>query len=1046
MLDQNGNFCIENYQNKPTFASFLPGIAGEHGIPMWCFYVNRGQALASFGSQDKNHAIMEFFPAHQSYQVVKHMGFRTFIRTGDKVIEPFGNLQRATRMLVGMNRLEIQEHDQENGLLTKIVYYILPQEPVGALIRKVSITNQAAQARKLEVADGMPALLPFGIGYRDMKDMAQTMQAWMKVEHVQENLPYYNVSASTGDSAVVTQVKEGNFFFALDQDSERLSVVVDPEVLFGYDTSFGEPVGFPDLDMDQISRARQITSNQVPCAFALCSKTIGAGEQLEFTEVIGRAADWELVKELCEKAQQRSWFAGKETAAVSLAVTITNPIAGKTADPVFDAYARQSYLDNVMRGGVPIRRGGQIAYIYSRKHGDLERDYNFFSMLPEFYSQGNGNYRDICQNRRSDVRYLPDTGDYNLKLFYQLIQLDGYNPLVLNPIRFHVEEQQFAETVDRLCKAVQSAGAERKVQERAEHFLQKDFTMGELWEFLSKLAAEYTGTAKGTEALFEQILQASEQIIGADFAEGYWTDHWSYNLDLLENYLSVYPEKREMILWKDATYRYYDSGKSVLARAKRYVAGASGIRQYHFLEDTGIQQGWVRTADGSPYQSSLMTKLLILMTCKMATLDPDAIGIEMEGGKPGWYDALNGLPGLIGSSVSETCELERLLIFLLHQPGLANRDVLMPEEAMAFFAGMKNAVEQFDGDTFSFWNQSNDLKEQYRSKIRTGISGNLCALSGQVIAETLRAWKKMLEKRLEFAVEENQGICPTYFSYEVTSYDERKADGSEIVPRSFRRKSLPLFLEGPVHYLKLDLTREQKKAQYDRIRASELFDRKLGMYKVNASLEGCSFELGRCRAFRPGWLENESIWLHMEYKYLLELLKNGFYQEFEEEFHSAGIPFQTYERYGRSPLENASFLVSSANENEALHGRGFVARLSGSTAEFLEIWQIMMFGQNPFYEEKTENGTRALCCSFHPFLPTWLIPASGDVSGCFLGKTQVVYHVPAGHSCIPSEKMRQEITVTYLDGTTVFCRDQIRGLDAQKIRDGLAKRIEIYMI
>ena len=29
-----------------------------------------------------------------------------------------------------------------------------------------------------------------------------------------------------------------------------------------------------------------------------------------------------------------------------------------------------------------------------------------------------------------------------------------------------------------------------------------------------------------------------------------------------------------------------------------------------------------------------------------------------------------------------------------------------------------------------------------------------------------------------------------------------------------------------------------------------------------------------------GWLENESIWLHMEYKYLLELIRNGMYEAF----------------------------------------------------------------------------------------------------------------------------------------------------------------------
>jgi hypothetical protein len=45
------------------------------------------------------------------------------------------------------------------------------------------------------------------------------------------------------------------------------------------------------------------------------------------------------------------------------------------------------------------------------------------------------------------------------------------------------------------------------------------------------------------------------------------------------------------------------------------------------------------------------------------------MGIEMEAGRPGWYDALNGLPGLFGSSMPETYELLRLVNFLLEKPG-----------------------------------------------------------------------------------------------------------------------------------------------------------------------------------------------------------------------------------------------------------------------------------------------------------------------------------------------------------------------------------------
>ncbi|MFS8213443.1 hypothetical protein [Paenibacillus polymyxa] len=31
---------------------------------------------------------------------------------------------------------------------------------------------------------------------------------------------------------------------------------------------------------------------------------------------------------------------------------------------------------------------------------------------------------------------------------------------------------------------------------------------------------------------------------------------------------------------------------------------------------------------------------------KLSTLDPEGLGIEMEAGKPGWNDSMNGLPGL----------------------------------------------------------------------------------------------------------------------------------------------------------------------------------------------------------------------------------------------------------------------------------------------------------------------------------------------------------------------------------------------------------------
>ena len=46
-------FIIEDYTRMPAFSSFLPGLAGVRGIPVWSFYTNRGQGINSFGIHNK---------------------------------------------------------------------------------------------------------------------------------------------------------------------------------------------------------------------------------------------------------------------------------------------------------------------------------------------------------------------------------------------------------------------------------------------------------------------------------------------------------------------------------------------------------------------------------------------------------------------------------------------------------------------------------------------------------------------------------------------------------------------------------------------------------------------------------------------------------------------------------------------------------------------------------------------------------------------------------------------------------------------------------
>lgn len=193
--------------------------------------------------------------------------------------------------------------------------------------------------------------------------------------------------------------------------------------------------------------------------------------------------------------------------------------------------------------------------------------------------------------------------------------------------------------------------------------------------------------------------------------------------------------------------------------------------------------------------------------------------------------------------------------------------------------------------------------------------------------------------------------------------------------------------------------------------------------------------------FTPGWLENESIWLHMEYKYLLELLKSGLYEAFIEDFKSAAIPFQKEERYGRSILENSSFIASSANPDPKLHGRGFVARLSGSTAEFVQMWQIMMFGARPF---TVRDGILTL--SLRPLLPAYLIDRQKEVQATFLGSIPVVYYLSDQNDYIPDNYTIKEYIITKKNGEiTRELGEKLQGDIVKEIRDEGVIRIEVYL-
>ena len=52
---------------------------------------------------------------------------------------------------------------------------------------------------------------------------------------------------------------------------------------------------------------------------------------------------------------------------------------------------------------------------------------------------------------------------------------------------------------------------------------------------------------------------AHEQRVEAAFFEGFWSDHWEYNLDLIESYLAIFPDRQEELLFGEPGLPFFDS-------------------------------------------------------------------------------------------------------------------------------------------------------------------------------------------------------------------------------------------------------------------------------------------------------------------------------------------------------------------------------------------------------------------------------------------------------------------------------------------------------
>jgi hypothetical protein len=423
---------MEDYDARSTFASFLPGVAGYFGKPVWAFYVNRGQAISTFGTTSKDFPILEFNAANKAYQVTPYIGFRTFVRgtrTGAAAalstsfdVEPFSpansrnlldaedDADKPKRILyVGTNEVEIQEIDGVHDLTTNIQYFVLPEEDFASLIRRSTFTNTGSDAVELEILDGLAKIEPSG-GKLDwsLKQMGRTLEGWMGVYHAKKGdltMPYYKMSTEASDEAKVQIEKHGHYCLSfvetLNETATLLPIVFDVDKIFGQSTSLQLPNGLMASSVGDILDNPQYGDAKTSSSFAAVRKiTLQPGENVTIASVYGRADNIADVPEIAAVVTAPGFISDKFDRARSLIDELTASVATDTVNPLFDGTVQQMFLDNSLRGGMPTVLGKvdseatydedsevKIFHSFSRIHGDLERDYNAFVIEPAFFSQ-----------------------------------------------------------------------------------------------------------------------------------------------------------------------------------------------------------------------------------------------------------------------------------------------------------------------------------------------------------------------------------------------------------------------------------------------------------------------------------------------------------------------------------------------------------------------------------------------------------------------------------------------------------------------------------
>ena len=107
----------------------------------------------------------------------------------------------------------------------QVNYFTLPEESTPALIRQVTIENVSRKKYAIELLDGLPSIIPYGMTDWLLKNMSRTVEAWGKVRNLKHQAPFYHLKVVVSDRPAVSHITEGNFYFAFEKGGRSSSLL-----------------------------------------------------------------------------------------------------------------------------------------------------------------------------------------------------------------------------------------------------------------------------------------------------------------------------------------------------------------------------------------------------------------------------------------------------------------------------------------------------------------------------------------------------------------------------------------------------------------------------------------------------------------------------------------------------------------------------------------------------------------------------------------------------------------------------------------------------